>query len=390
MQKSTYIALLSFLIATTAFSQNISVKSFKNSPNDLVARVDHPVTDKTERLKTCEQKSVYNKVIRKNFIINSDNITWVKSVTKKYSPDSWQLLMNYKNLPLKIQVKTARGGIATTTKSGSAFSYLEGNSKIQLLKSMSTNVHETAHGYSHFNAYHYAKENKLQMYWNNVNAYFYLSPTKFYFVSFPKRNLFPSRKLVQLISKRQRTFRFNTYIAGNTSTQSEGIIGLLDEMHAYYLGSKFSVEMLKAYKIAHGSAADGFFYWVSNTQSSLGAYYEFDYFIKTYLIYMKKNSPGKYASLKSYPPFCKAYRTVQSLYKELIKQYKKTIKSEIKKINASGKAKAGTYDNTLWISFGKINSFTMRTSLFHDDKFILLPELGSKPYLEIEKDFFGF
>jgi len=47
-------------------------------------------------------------------------------MTKKYSPDSWDLLMRYENLPAKLEAEAVNGGIATTKKSVSTFNYLKG------------------------------------------------------------------------------------------------------------------------------------------------------------------------------------------------------------------------------------------------------------------------
>ena len=157
-------------------------------------------------------------------------------MTEKLSPDSWYLLMQYDKLPSEVATKSVSGSSLSTRKSASTFEYLSGRSKTELLQSMGTNVHEIAHGYFRQNTYKYAKENGILMNWDNSESFFLVSPTLSYFISFPNKSLFPSRELIKVIPENLRTFRFDTYIDGTSSTQSEGVIGLLNEMHAYYLG----------------------------------------------------------------------------------------------------------------------------------------------------------
>lgn len=63
----------------------------------------------------------------------SNGKEWVKDATKEYSPDSWELLMRYENLPERIEADATGGRIAETEKSVSTFNYLEGRSRSELL-----------------------------------------------------------------------------------------------------------------------------------------------------------------------------------------------------------------------------------------------------------------
>ena len=180
----------------------------------------------------------------------SGNKEWVMNATKKYSPDSWDLLMQYESLPAKQEAEAVNGGIATTRKSTSTFNYLKGRSRIDLLSSMATNVHEIAHAYCNQNSFRHAREKGIKLNIEKAEEFLYYSPARSFFISFPLQSLFPSGELIPEISQNLRTFRFEPYIDGNTSTQEEGIVGLLNELHSYYLESKYCFEMLEAYKIA--------------------------------------------------------------------------------------------------------------------------------------------
>jgi hypothetical protein len=311
---------------------------------------------------------------------------WVKEITRKYSPDSWDLLMHYESLPEKMEAESTDGRMATTEKSVGTFFYLEGKSKLDLLASMATNVHEIAHAYCGLNIFRHARENGLKLDMNKAEEFFYFSPGRSFFISFPLRSLFPSRELKASIPKPLRTFRYDTYINGITSTQSEGVIGLLNELHSYYLESKFCLEMLEPYKTAEGSEAWGLFEWVHNTQSKMTAFYEFDYFIKEYFLLMKHKYPSRYNELKRYRPFVEAYNDIRKSYEELVSNYLLKIKSEIAKLNSSGKAEVTLEGYDLWVREGSSDSST-GTPVFSKDLEVLAPVLESDRYKEIMDDF---
>ena len=311
---------------------------------------------------------------------------WVKNATKKYSPDSWDLLMQYESLPAKQEAEAVNGGIAATAKSVSTFYYLKGRSRIDLLSSMAVNIHEIAHGYCGQNTFRYARKNGLKLDINKAEEFFYYSPARSFFISFPLKSLFPSGELISDIPGNLRTFRFDPYIDGKTSTQGEGVIGLLNELHSYYLESKFCYEMLEPYKIAQESDASGFFEWVHNSQSKMTAYYEFDFFIREYLLRMKRKYPSDYKELRNYRPFIEAYSAIRKSYEELINKYLQKINIEMASLDASGKAEVNLENFELWVREGNSDTST-GTPVFSADREILIPVLESNRYREINADF---
>jgi len=214
----------------------------------------------------------------------------------------------------------------------------------------------------------------------------YVSPSEAYFVSFPYKALFPSSELASVIPTHLRSFRFDTYINGSSSTQSEGVLGLLNELHAYYLGSQYSFDMLQAYQHALESDARGLFEWVRHTMSSMTAFYEFDFFIKEYLLFMKDNYPADYSHLKSNTSFKRAYRAVGSRYEKLTVDYLALVQSEMERINAFEKAEASIKGRFLWVKPAETVS-SSGTPVFSEDREKLTEILGSRRYFEIGKDF---
>ncbi len=314
------------------------------------------------------------------------NVNWVKQVTKQYSPHSWALLDQYEKLPLKQEINLRDGLTISVKKPVTTFHYLSGKNRAELLLSMSTNVHEISHAYFRSNTIKYAKEKGVKLNWDNAEGFIYLSPSSNYFISVPRNILFPSKKLTAVIPSRMNTFRFETYIRGNTSTQDEGIIGLLNEFHAYYLGSRFTFEMLEAYLISDGKAK-GLHHWVSHCQSTMSAYYEFDYFIREYLLYMKARHLEDYEYLKSNTSFREALSAVHVYFGKLVKNYEETVHKQMKLLNDSNAGDAVIEKDMLWITPEK-SAIRMGTTIFSDDRTRILAILATDRYRPVEKDFF--
>ena len=318
----------------------------------------------------------------------SEHMNWVKTVTQKYALLSWELLMLYDGLPRNMEAETVDGMTMSSHKSMDSFAFMEGNSAVEMLGSMATNVHETAHGYFSDNIFRYAGEKGIQLDWENVNGFLYLSSSENYFISFPKKMLFPSRELVGEIPRELRTFRFETYVAGTTSTQGQGVIGLLDEFHAYYHGARCSFDLFEAYADAEGSEVNGLLEWIRKTQSDMTAYYEFDFFIKEYLLRMQAVHPGEYEALRHCSSFVMAYRSLSTEYSGLVRSYEKRINDEMNELNGSGEFEAEVREGTLWISSASADGMRSRgTSIFHEDKGTLEPVLMSGRYDKIMSDF---
>ncbi len=314
------------------------------------------------------------------------NIEWIKNATSEYSPESWMLLMLYDELPQVGEAPLVGGQTSVSQKPADAFFYLEGTSRYELLQTMSTNVHEIAHGYFRQSLYPYIVKNNLKMDYKCAQMILRLSPSKSFYIDFREEYLFPSSELARVIPSNLRSSRYDTYIEGESSTQTEGVIGLLNELNAYYLGSKFSYEMLQAYREAEESDARGVLTWVAQTQSEMSAFYEFDFFIKEYLLYMKGNHPSEYNQLKSYAPFAEAYGEIRTAYDELIGDYLKRVRSEVDRINSDGIAEASLKDENLWIT-DKSTGRSKGTPFLSDDVQTLVPVLESDRYNEVLSDF---
>ena len=289
--------------------------------------------------------------------------SWILDRMQSHSPSSLQLLKSYDKLPSLLEIKRGES-VISSSKSTDALYYLEDGNYESALISMSTNVHEIGHAYG--GLLHYAELmscncNKTFKF-EDIQQGFYHDLGEEYWIEIEKEYIFPSKELSESIPDALRTFRYDTYIEGTSSTQAYGVIGLLDELNAYYLGSKYQYEMLPVYKEVFGS--DYLNQWVKHSASEMTAFFEFDFFIKEYLLFAKNYAPATYAYLKSSPAFRIAYQTTHRKYRLLTAAY-------VAKIDTEKNTAELNYDSPFW----------------EDDYPRLKKKLDSEIYRGIEADF---
>ncbi len=346
-----------------------------NPPSEELTKENHSNQTK-DRTRAVNKKSMPSTANEKA------TSRWIRGITQRSSPQSWQILQYYDDLPQEVSAPSGDDRVMSSSKSVGTWHYVKYQSKLSCLKSMGTNVHEIAHAFHHLKVYDVAGRTNRILKWENARGYIYLSPTEGYLVSFPKEMLFPSRAIAGRIPLSRRTFRFDTYITGNNSTQSSGVFGLLDELQAYYHGSRFRYDVFEAYEELYPQPGKGLMKWITNSQSSMAAFHEFYFFIQEYLLYMKERYPANFERLMSYAPFCQAYKAVYNRYHQLIMHYRQRIYQELERLNKSGKAEAHIEDGVLWIQpEGSLRREGV--NLLHEDVEKLQPVLESNRYKSI-------
>lgn len=314
------------------------------------------------------------------------NVEWIKQVTKLYSEGSWDLLMQYENLPEEVESSRKGGWTVAMKKPVKTFHALRGEvGKTEMIDYMASNIRVISLALQRLQAFQHTKKNSILLDWECAEAFFYLAPTSSFYVSFPMKSLYPARDLASVIPDRHRTPLFDAMIFECRNAQRFGIIGLLEEFHSYYSESRFYADMLPAYRASVKSDADGFLSWVQNSQSTLGAYFEFDFFLMEYLLHLKEKYPGNYEALKSCRSFQGAYGAIRLSYGNLIGQYRNLIEAEIKRLNASGKIVAGFDGGTVWVKADD-GIQSRGTRVFEDTK-KLAAALDGDRYQRIMADF---
>jgi len=183
-------------------------------------------------------------------------------ILKDYSPDSYSLI----NILMK------------KSSNYDVLEYIRGTAPLS--SEMNTAVHEGNHVYTHSAGF------------PRTLSYFICSGET---VNVTWTDVFPGRDIQDAIPENLRTFRYKTYIVApysSSSTQDQGIFGLLDEFNSYYQGTLASCNLLGYYqKNLLKDRIDPYFDFLSGIYGTYFAYYEFKYFIYTYLLYAKKKRP---------------------------------------------------------------------------------------------------
>ncbi|MRR17794.1 MAG: hypothetical protein EG826_15205 [Deltaproteobacteria bacterium] len=299
---------------------------------------------------------------------SADNPGWIMRTTQQYSPASWNVFLEYDRLPAELESSRKGGWVVAMKKPAGTFPQLTRNDrKTELIDKMAQHLHFLTLALQRLHVFRHTRENNILMDWERAEAFFDLSGAGTFYVSFPMKSLYPSSELTAAVPDSLRTALFDAHIKECKAAQRFGVIGLLEEFHAHYAEARFYADMLPAYRLAEGSEADGLLAWVQNSQGSIGAFYEFDFFILEYLLYMKRQYAADYEALKSCRPFVDAYGAIRSLYGALADQFMNTIRAETRRLNSPGKTEAGYTDNILWIRTGDSNRgarvFTERQKL---------------------------
>ncbi len=293
---------------------------------------------------------------------------WVMEALQKYSPNSFYIINQY-----KINGSTVSHGSFTITSGMEHLEHCEMSDKKSFLATISTCLHETTHAFDTQTAYFLANEGFFEMQsFGYRNEGFFFDPTKRLAFSFEEHKFFPSSELDKVIPKNLKTFRYDTYVLSDSysnSTQCNGIIGLLEEFNAYYHGTKLQFDLLPLYKEVYGN--EFLNHWSFATSAHGDAFYEFDFWIKEYLLHTKIKEPKLYLELKNDSNFKNIYRTIRSNYSNLIQQYER----KFDEFNTSAQ---------------KSNTAILVANKHQDNVYpILCEQIKSEKYDEIKRLFLG-
>lgn len=212
---------------------------------------------------------------------------------------------------------------------------------------------------------------------------YYVGKKKTINVSFT--TVYQSKEMASSIPKDLRTFRYNLYVAHPTGTLSSnihGAYGMLNEFMAYRMSMNNAVS-LYSYYADKNADWDTWSIFVNDCENGKMAYAEFKYYTLHYLYYAKKHHPQVYKGIVKNKQFCRAYRTMESSYRNLIGAYEK----ELQKLQTlmEGKGHALKIENdTIWLYKSGENGGT-GTSRFTADYNKLQKELKKAKYTAIHK-----
>jgi hypothetical protein len=307
------------------------------------------------------------------------NIDWAVEQLKVLSPGEYNVLQIYDQIPDTVSVRTSNGTLFGN-KTVSTLKFMIGGGRYECLGNIETDVHEINHLITHYYPFEYCRINNIIDKWKRM-YYFYLDES-FDTILFSNTDFFPSRNLLSEIPDSNRTFRFNTYLKGNLLTQSDGLLGLLDEFNAYHHSMTVTWNLKNGYLSATGDKVKGYIEWMKSFSTLVQAYYEFRFFILEYLRYARLQEPYVYEQIKNEPGLMIVFNQITERYKTQLSYYEKELTEGGKEYWQKFGYKAYLNTKRGFYFIGKDGSATgFRVKL--EDKEKLLPILLSHSYDEV-------
>lgn len=211
--------------------------------------------------------------------------------------------------------------------------YLDHHTPLGIAQELNTVVHESVHRLN------FLSDFDAQVKYNHPVTSYYLKADQMIVV--PVGNVFNSVELNQFVprSLQQEVNRYTTYI-GNTegemvSSQVNGIYGIIDELCAYYHGTKVSYDLYEYYlrELCPGfKDAHCWRNYFTEITGTLSACYEFKLFLSWYLQYARKHHPQIYDSCMSNLPLRVVFTLLDDLFGELEKQYQARLQEVLQKV----------------------------------------------------------
>jgi hypothetical protein len=307
------------------------------------------------------------------------SIEWTVEQLRSLSPREYEVLHRFNELPEHLSVKIENGTMSST-KTGSMLEYMHGGDRFECLSDIGTNVHELNHLITTDYPYEYCRlHNRV---FKEKNMYYFYIDTGNERIVFSNVDYFPSADLISEIPEASRTFRFNLYIDGNTSTQSDGLLGLLDEYNSYYHSLNTVWDLKSAYLSATNDMVKGYIQWMSSLITDVEAYYEFRFFILEYLRYARLNKPEIYGQIKSEPDLISVFNRITESFRTIVTKYDREISTNCKSYWQKLGYEVYPSDNGEFCFIGK-NGSARGFSVLLEDKEKLYPILQSKRYDEV-------
>lgn len=267
-------------------------------------------------------KAYQDNEIKKEFLSASkkittkqrSSITFVKTNMGRFTSDrskaDFFLTVSQIASPSAYAILSNEPNISAYTK------YAPDTSLVLLFKDFNTVVHETCHT-------------------ANFNTHYFISES----ITIPviSTDIYNSHELIKVIPKEKyQSFFRNTYIfeESETSSQVNGIFGLLNEFSAYYNGSKADWDILtNKEKIIQKfrSYKEGI---QELTVTTWDAYYEFSVMMAWYLDYSRLQYPDQYKLLMSNKALRVAYTLLDNRFGELVNKIEVKLGSADKNLKA--------------------------------------------------------
>ena len=253
---------------------------------------------------------------------------------KQYDPNGYKIVTSYYNTPASFRVA---GRSINLGGDVDFIAFMNGATDADIANDLNTVVHEMCHLYTHRLAYKALRANSALYNSRKRYSLFYINEKDSILVTQTKT--FPSKEIAQVIPEKLRTLRFKNYIypsQPNQGTQIEGVYGLLDELNAYYQGTKTSMNLYQYYVKETKQTPADWFNFFAEIDATYFAYLEFKFYILKYMIWGQKKHPYIFQGIMANRNFRKAYNTIDMGFGALIDKYFKLKAQILEKLKKKG------------------------------------------------------
>ncbi len=296
----------------------------------------------------------------------------ILQILKDYSPTGYYIVNQYETAPEEVEFKEWKWRI----KKHDFMEFVSGDTIVDLLRSINTVVHETAHSYTLVKTYQLCKDRNGKSL-PNYDAYYIGNETN---ITVKKTPIFNTTEIMGSIPESLRTFRFKTYVSDssdkNIRSKTHGVYGLLDEYHAYYHGNKAAFDLYPYYRDKMTESPEKWHNYLYGVNSSFAANMEFKFFIIKYLQYAKANYPKFYRAILRNKNFCAAFWAIEKNHAQLARDYF-NVKEEI--FEMFRKEGYTVSEDDKFFTIGKDN-IRVKTTNNLESYFLLQRELEKEEY----------
>jgi len=236
--------------------------------------------------------------------------TFILETLKNYCSDSYFMIQEYLNT-------AASADEYFNEEQYDIMQYVKGYDKQDLLTSINTIVQENCHTYSSLMA-----ELTTARYDFSKYSYYYIGENQA--IKVEHTPIYLTKELNQTFPEEYKTAHYESAIYPSNplrGCQRYGIYGLLDELNAYYHGSRAMYKLLEIYKTEFAEHPEQWLEYLENLTATFYAYHEMNFYILHYLDHAQKRHPVMYEGIISNTDFRKAYQAIDDKFVALEKEF---------------------------------------------------------------------
>jgi len=192
-------------------------------------------------------------------------------------------------------------------------------------------------------------------------------------------------------SLQKQIFRYSTYVGDEsmlaTSSVPQGIYGMMDEIVAYYHGTKACLELYDYYYKNRTNGFEDKWAWteyISNIASTHYAYYEFKLFISWYLQYAQLHHPDVYEACMQNTNLRVVYTLIDDSYAQLMEDYYLMLHQLVKDLSTADENVSLALDDGELMFTVSGNGSLFRKPIWEDDLAFLKQLLEGEEHAVLE------